>query len=107
MQTIESYTEILNALYRIKSGEYNEHAGICGNITDKIPYNITQVWNTWYEKSIYNWPEFAGTLYTPIRIEGYSYFTTDNKWEDSPYGDARRRLLDWMINEFEQLVKGE
>ena len=59
-----------------------------------------------YGISFENWPEYSGRIFYPIKPHNRCPIATYGKCRDywskrTKYGQARWRLLDWLIEQFE------
>lgn len=73
--------------------------GICGQVTST---GITE--KRWLEKVMDKWPEHSGNREYPVPHPTGSpevaYHLVCNKWDrNTAYGQARWRLLEWLIEE--------
>ena len=72
-----------------------EH-GICIDLWWMYDSEIEEVFQDLYPK----WEDFSGNDQYPISThkgvdEEDQYMDVGNKWDNTPYGDARRRLCTW------------
>ena len=73
--------------------------GICFNITIFTTLNIHKLILKYAE----TWPEYSGDSDYPIKgytknyTPCYAYDMQDDMWDDSEYGKARIRLLNYLI----------
>lgn len=101
---------ILKALEILKKeGPIYQEEGICNNLSVIIPIFYSD-WFLWVRRNVDRWPEFSGNVWFPIGANpeeaSTKFYLTRNLWDSStPYGQARYRLLDWMIEEFKLLLK--
>ena len=96
-------------LYR---GPQLRSSGICGNVrvlAQMLHGYDSAVWSYWRDVNggiFENWPEFSGNIYYPVpsgnRIlpANDMYTLVHDLWE-SQYGEARFRLLDFLITSLE------
>lgn len=110
------YRDILTALKAVKSDVERgdpPSVGICSAVTDYMPRLSSEgrweVTNRLY--SVFPaWPEFSGHVEYPVPgTEGcsaqiaYQCRVGRRKWS-GPYGESRKRLLDFLIQHFEEVT---
>lgn len=94
---------LLEALRRIQSGEVDRTVGICWHVDFYAGDHAGQVLSNLMQE----WPEFSGDPAYPVpsymldRTPSQCYWASHGKKWEGEYGAARRRLLDWCINELE------
>jgi hypothetical protein len=93
-------TEMLANLLKLKELVAHDNMpaetnGICGNLTI-----VSQVYSYGFvEKYSVGWPEHSGDREYPVpSVNGYQYL----KWRGE-YGEARLRLLDYLVQQMESL----
>lgn len=99
--------ELLVALKLVRAAP-DPFFGICYNVTLAMPFAGVQ-----QERKVSNalrdlfeqWPEFSGSRGFPVPCEGYAdeaeiFLLTTNYWVGE-YGEARKRLLNFMIETLE------
>lgn len=112
----------LAALIEIKTNVLNKdpislHLGICScfKFTQAMENSANRLTRYMEQSNICwgNWPEFSNNYNYPVPLINKhgvrwdpvnAYGITGNYWDDSEYGQARMRLLDWLINEFTKVV---
>ena len=75
---------------------YMLHHGICHNLYVIFGSDVEMK----FQELCFQWPEFSGNYLYPISVIylgncEHQYEYTYNKWDNTPYGDARRRLCTW------------
>lgn len=100
MYTVMKATEMLANLLKLKELVAHDNMpaetnGICGNLTI-----VSQVYSYGFvEKYSVGWPEHSGDREYPVpSVNGYQYL----KWRGE-YGEARLRLLDYLVQQMESL----
>lgn len=95
-------------------GPIHRNRGICGqlyDISERLGLEVRPSMWLFLQLSRH-WPNYSGVSDYPVpehleceqpTAAGDCYFVTTDKW-DGPYGDARRDLMDWMINKLEELI---
>lgn len=104
--------ELLRLLCKLKEeGPDEPEAGICEYVGHPLELLVTQL--------AQHWPEFSGNVLYPVpdpRSEGrdprlrpamararYVYGSAEGMWNrEDPYGAARWRLVDWLIQQLEK-----
>ncbi len=84
----------------------NFNLGICANFKDHSGQELTFFMRK-HGISFENWPEFSGDIVYPVPHKKYSPFKAYVQCVFcfnvfTRYGRARRRLLSWLIKEFEK-----
>ena len=113
---VEVYSQLLDILKDIKKNPIHRQ-GICINVRNRLRKDV----NTSYIRqqqfvdlvavAASNWPEYSGHLTYPVHTDkqqhpAHQYSKTWFYWTRlTSYGRARRRLLNFLINHFEKLVK--
>ena len=104
---------VLKALKELKTlvdngneNKYSINEGICGNVFNIIfkrrAYCI-ELDTTEYDFFPFKyWPEYSGDFKFPVKCPlggeaRFAYLNADNMWVGE-YGEARKRLLDFLIN---------
>lgn len=98
------YKELANYLQEHEPTDYT--FGVCSLISgftkEKTDEEADQLRDK-VQEIISNWPEHSGSMDYPVphpTMNPKEAFTNiQNVWENSPYGDARRRLLHFVIAE--------
>lgn len=92
--------------------EYHTNGlGICKNFENLTGYDLYEYLEK-HDISLYDWPEFSGSHSYPVpglgrndnptRDAYETYHECKPKWDkDTGYGQARYRLLDWLIDQLE------
>lgn len=96
------YLEVVEALLRIKAGDYNEDRGICGNLEQSLRNKGFHCWITTRNQAFKDWAKFSGdeSYPVPFKPSGSAAwaFVSFNKWSKrSQYGRDRWELLDHLI----------
>jgi hypothetical protein len=97
--------KILKRLYEIDNGDYDRYQGICHNVDRAVDFYTTDI----LKKYFVRWPKYSGHLYFPVPVpkiyKHYGPLTTycyvSNKWSGE-YGELRKELLKFIINELER-----
>jgi hypothetical protein len=105
MNLIQQKALVLEALVKLQDDPeiLEEGMGICANLAWELHNEVTCEQCTEIEQALFKaWPEYSGDLYYPVPAEGCApheaYNDTDNMWDsDTAYGQARWRLLNFMI----------
>lgn len=93
---------ILEALLKIRDdGPEFKSVGICGNLVLEEQFSL-EIQEDWLEEQFLSWPEFSGDINFPVPDDSFgaadAYFSSAEMWDDSSYGQARWRLLDFLIS---------
>lgn len=93
---------MLAALYRVKFSAFKQH-GICGELGLYYRGNASE-----FREELWRlfalWPKFSSNLAYPIPGAGAAYLTAKacrTMWS-GPYGDLRKELLNFMIEQLEK-----
>jgi len=92
--------EVIETLRELEdfTSENRKEKGICSLL---LSYNFD------FPKDLFkNWGEFSGSDLFPVPFEGRdpaSVFWREPKWGESEYGDSRRRLCEYIIDELESM----
>jgi len=105
---------------------FNEYIGICGNfnyilheinlgcnlVCDSDCYRnaIEDDFADYMKHAVEFWPKYSGDITYPVSITDRpsdEYNSDDSKWADNDYGNARRDLLQFLIDDLEILASGD
>lgn len=105
-----TYLEVLlDCLERTKKKRIRPHLAMCANVQDYL-YENHYLFYKQYHCEIFHilkvlfkeWPEFSGSITWPVEKPLWSY--NCEYWEGK-YGEARMRLLDFMIDSLKLAIK--
>lgn len=102
--------EIVHHLNALSNGDIlptTPECGICEELTHTFHISGTKLVKQ-YSPS---WPEYNGnSLYPvdhPTKVEDEAYTELSNLWDDTPYGDTRRRLCSHIALELEKEIAAQ
>ncbi len=82
----------------------NKRTGLCHEITRQYPAFISAV-----EDAIAKWPENSGVedfpVVSPWHSPASAYLDAIDKWDDTDYGKARKRLCLFVAQELERGIR--
>jgi len=100
------------AMCEVRDGERRDEIGICTNVMDLLCIDgTTRGWYHWIEANAQLWPEYSGHKEYPVPHSDYdpesAYNESDDLlWDmDTEYGQARMRLLNFLIERAEEEIK--
>jgi hypothetical protein len=107
MNLIQQKQLALNALIKMRyvPRALDRRVGICANIISNTPVGADYQDLVQIQRDLFKlWPEYTDQPEYPVPCEGLRpervYKKTEDKWDtDTAYGQARWRLLDFMISE--------
>lgn len=100
--------EIIDRMNEIKDGvDVTLDYGICSNVEFSVGIDAERLFSSWFGDNVNRWPGYSGSYAYPVEGSGWEYFTNRNKWDNTPNGDKRRNLLDWLIKEFTLMLDYE
>lgn len=98
---------LLEALKKLQAKGYTKsREGICGHI--EFMYDVDCSFYMDLYKIFKHWPKFSGMLHYPVPAAYYDnpkteFTETDNLWQGA-YGDLRKELLQFCIDELSKEV---
>ena len=107
MNLIQQKQMTLSALIKMRDKPriLDRYAGICSNMIVRVPDEADYLIQVQIQRNLFKrWPEYTGRKDFPVPCEGLkparAYKKTEDKWDsDTAYGQARWRLLAFMIAE--------
>lgn len=101
--------KLLETLTSLQTHVPSKECGICYNVKILMWEDRFEACE-WLAEKFQLWPEFSGDTEFPVRCEGMdperAYQNRGSLWDDNEYGDARRRLLQFLIDEvLKELLK--
>ena len=96
------YLEVVEALLRIKAGDYNERWGICGNLEYSLRSKGFHCWRITSKQAFKDWPKFSGNESYPVpfkssELAAWAYISFNIWSKRSQYGRDRWELVDHLI----------
>jgi hypothetical protein len=85
--------------------------GICSTLGDRMEYEYPKERNNWLKGKFITWDEFSGDEDYPVKSEcimspASKYDTCFDMWNnDTTYGRARLRLLEYLIEQVDADIK--
>jgi hypothetical protein len=105
MNLIQQKALVLEALVKLRDDPeiVRRDMGICSSLAAQLLGEVEHEQFTEIQQALFKaWPEYTGHKYFPVPSEGCdpvgAYDNTEDKWNtDTAYGQARWRLLNFMI----------
>jgi len=103
----EQKLRMLEILKELKEGViYEPSCGICFQVVTQTEFHATPIMEELFER----WPKYTGSIAYPIctnkRIGGSDQYDNAKEkgtmWSNTPYGKARKELVNFMIEELEK-----
>lgn len=110
--------ELLAAVKKLRQGQlWDSTEGICNNLEDTLTHECHPDTRAYYKDSpahiwmravAKRWPKWSGDSVYPVPdselLPDDAYQQYDEKWQGE-YGDLRRELLDFLIEELENELR--
>ena len=102
--------KLLETLTSLQTHVPSKECGICYNVKILMWEDRDEACE-WLAEKFPLWPEFSGDNEFPVGCghtdPEYTYNTYGDLWDNSEYGNARRRLLQFLIDEVQKEIENE